>query len=418
MASDPEHPNDDLQGEDWTPEEQTDLMSRYERIAEESHAAPSKDGQSVVADYGLGGSVPRTEQSRGRYKAKDIYIRLENTIYGPITQDELAEMLGGGELTGFESASADLQHWTPLIYHPRMTLNGEIDPDATHDMLHQHSTLPTASRAVDKFDLEALGEADDVEDILPSTPLAAILIKPMRVSRKTGLALPVHADLKEESLENVIERTEIPAGHRVSGEQALAAIANRAQELAARGDISFSDEFDAVEETDPSNTIPALESLRADAASEDIGFDDLDLDVDVELTPDHTIGVDSASQPMPFGDDYGTAAPTPEEVKNIDLFSPTAPMAIPPSDPASSFVSWLVVLLVLAAAAVAAMTTLKTTTPTGDEALQQVIENEAPVAPPVPEEPEPEVPEIPAPRGAAAQPSAVPAAAGSGAGQP
>lgn len=214
--------------EDWTAEEHSKLMSRYERIAAESAGQPSKDGQSVVAEFSLGGAVPRHEPSRGRYQSKDIYIRLENTIYGPVTQDELADMLASGELTGFESASADLQHWTPLIYHPKMALSGEIDPDATHGMLHDRSTLPAASRAPEKFDLEALADLEDDEP-LPAMPLAAILIKPIKVSKKTGLPIPVHANLEQESLEEVRERTDIPESSRISGSQALVELALESQ---------------------------------------------------------------------------------------------------------------------------------------------------------------------------------------------
>lgn len=237
MAEDRDDPNaPPEEAEDWTSEEHTQLMTRYERIAAESAVAPSLDGKSVVAEFNLGGSVPRIEETRGRYQSKDIYIRLENTIYGPVTQQELGQLLSSGQLTGFESASADLQHWTPLIYHPRMALSGEIDPDATHDLLHQASTLPAASRAPSSVDLEALADLDDDEE-LPGTPLAAILIKPIRVSRKTGLPLPVHADLRSESIEKVVERTEISEERVAAGVQALSEFAEHAKELADAGQL-------------------------------------------------------------------------------------------------------------------------------------------------------------------------------------
>jgi hypothetical protein len=105
-----------------------------------------------------------------------------------------------------------------------MTLSGEVDPDATHGMLHGRSTLPAASRASDKFDLEALADLDDDEPLL-GMPLAAILIKPMKVSRKTGLPIPVHADLEKESLEDVRKRTDIQEPGRLSGSQALVELA-------------------------------------------------------------------------------------------------------------------------------------------------------------------------------------------------
>ncbi|MCB9532437.1 MAG: hypothetical protein H6700_11780 [Myxococcales bacterium] len=214
----------------WSEHEQRELMSRYAKIAEESQTAPSRDGHSIVAQFDLGGAIPRHEPTRRRFQSKDIYLRLENTIYGPITQDELAELLASGELTGFESASADLQHWTPLIYHPRMTLSGEIDPDATHDMLHRRSTLPQASRSPNKVDLEAIAALDDAADLpLPGAPLAAILIKPIKVSKRTGLPLPVHANLDQESMQNVIERTEISPTQRSAGERALAEIVRRSR---------------------------------------------------------------------------------------------------------------------------------------------------------------------------------------------
>ena len=250
MTQDNQSPPPD---DEWTSDEHSKLMSRYERIAAESAGQPSKDGKSVVAEFSLGGSVPRHEPSRQKFQSKDIYIRLENTIYGPVTQEELAEMLASGELTGFESASADLQHWTPLIYHPKMTLSGEVDPDATHGMLHDRSTLPTASRAPAKFDLEALADMDDDEPLPASMPLAAILIKPIKVSRKTGLPIPVHADLEKESLEEVRQRTDITESSRLSGSQALVELA-RANE-ARLGDtdeipLVGSEEGEAIRGTD------------------------------------------------------------------------------------------------------------------------------------------------------------------------
>lgn len=342
---DPNNEREDPQSASWTPEDQDQLMSRYEQIAEEAQGAASKDGKSVVADYGLGGAVPRSEQSRARYKAKDIYVRLENTIYGPITQDELSAMLQSGELTGFESASADLQHWTPLIYHPRMTLSGEIDPDATHDLLHQHSTLPAASRPVDKFDLEALADEEDEEPPPPSTPLAAILIKPMRVSRKTGLPLPVHADLDEEPLEKVIERTDISPEQRVSGNEALAEIAQQAQDLVERGELSLSGEQVAVVMSD-SAPFPAADPSKPELSDES---GDFDLQVDV----DDSEGLD------PF-EDTAAADAVPAEVSDEVAAAIAAAEA---ESNTSVFVTWLVVLLLLASAGVAAMTMLRASTP-------------------------------------------------------
>lgn len=375
--------------ENWTAEDESELMARYARIAEESATAPSMDGKSVVADYSLGGSVPRAERARGRYKAKDIYIRLENTIYGPITQEELAQMLASGELTGFESASADLQHWTPLIYHPRMTLAGEIDPDATHDMLHNHSTLPAASRPVDKFDLEALGESDDDDDEIPqqpSTPLAAILIKPIKVSRKSGLPLPVHADLEEESIEKVIERTDIPVEQRVSGEQALAEIANRTSGMMARGEIEFSDEFDALAVTDVNPGPSVYESGDSPVApdDDDATFSDINLDVDIEVSVDQDARVDSASQyELDEEETLEHRVPLMHSDALPVIFEEPPVATTSAARDVSPFVSWLVFILVIASAAVAAMTTLKSSTPEvpeAAEAAEVVVEEPVPAA--------------------------------------
>lgn len=354
---DPNNEREDPQSASWTSEDQDQLMSRYEQIAEEAQGAPSKDGKSVVADYGLGGAVPRSEQSRARYKAKDIYVRLENTIYGPITQDELSAMLQSGELTGFESASADLQHWTPLIYHPRMTLSGEIDPDATHDLLHQHSTLPAASRPVDKFDLEALADEEE-EPPPPSTPLAAILIKPMKVSRKTGLPLPVHADLDEEPLEKVIERTDISPEQREAGTEALAEIAQQAQDLAERGELSLSGEHVAVAEGDSAPFPVASAAPSAPMPSDESG--DFDLEVDVDSGAMVAFEDTAAEDPVPASgsDEVAAAIAAAESESNTSVF-----------------VTWLVVLLLLASAGVAAMTMLRASTP---EEVPAPVVDEAP----------------------------------------
>ncbi|MFT5992737.1 MAG: hypothetical protein ACJA1R_000997 [Flavobacteriales bacterium] len=190
----------------------TDVMSRMDKLAQESAAKLGHDTDAQVAEFSLSGLVPRAEpDSIRRFRSKDVYIRLENRIYGPLTQDELGELLASGNLTGFESASSDLRTWTPLIYHPKMMLAGEIDPDQTHDVLHKRSDLPAASRAAEAIDLETFGDEPE-EETAPAMPLAAILIKPVRVSRKTGEVLdaPVLADLDEESLEDVIERMGLP----------------------------------------------------------------------------------------------------------------------------------------------------------------------------------------------------------------
>jgi hypothetical protein len=157
--------------------------------------AVPQDGELVVKEFSLGGSVPRTEPSAQPRNVQDVYVRLENTIYGPLSSEELAAMLASGQFTGYESASSDLQHWTPLLYHPRMNLTGYADPDATHAILHGKSSLPAASRAGGRVRLEDFAD----EPPPPSVPLAAIMLKPRKASRrlKDGTELPVFAELED-----------------------------------------------------------------------------------------------------------------------------------------------------------------------------------------------------------------------------
>ena len=262
--------------------EQTDLMSSMDVLAME--AVGEHDNGANVADFQLAGAVPRDEPTgeHGRFRSKDVYLRLENRVYGPLTQDELDELLASGDLTGFESASNDLRTWTPLIYHPRMTLRGQIDPDATHNVLHQRSDLPTASRAAGGVDLEAFGEEEDdvVVDEPVKTPLAAILIKPMKVRRGAGHVLEerVFANLDEESLEEVIERSGIPEappipidarrGDPLADTDELVMFTEPA--AVAGDDGRQTDAFDALQAPDDGGLDAPLESLVRSGETADI----------------------------------------------------------------------------------------------------------------------------------------------------
>ncbi len=291
-------------------EEATHMMSKYEKLAVDAMTGSEPKTAARVADFDLGGAVPRQEPANRPFQSKDIYVRLENTIYGPITQDELSEMLESGHLTGFESASADLRHWTPLIYHPRMTLSGEIDPDATHELLHGHSTLPTASRAPNAVDLEALADLDD-DAPLPGTPLAAILIRPMRVSRKTGLPLPVHADLAEESIDRVIQRTEISDQQAAAGAQAIAdlGIVGPALDEEAASRLALPDDAEEIDPDVPDRAAVA----RADTS----GAVELDIEVDVVFVNED--GVETTDEPDAESDDEPELVLDPEVPDDIDL---------------------------------------------------------------------------------------------------
>jgi hypothetical protein len=120
-----------------------------------------------VAEVMLGGIVPREEPNDGPIKSDDVYIRLEGKIYGPFTPENIDDLLQSGKLTGLEVASSDLQHWTPLAYHPRIVRGRIRDIDSTHDRLTSESTLPRARVTDDQFEDSQLG-----------SPQAAIIRKP------------------------------------------------------------------------------------------------------------------------------------------------------------------------------------------------------------------------------------------------
>lgn len=271
--------------------ERTDVMSVEDVMAMDAVGRGDTpiEGRSVAREFSLGGSVPRAEpKQRGGFKSEDVFLRLENKVYGPLTQDELGELLQSGQLTGFESASSDLRTWTPLIYHPRMTLSGQIDPDATHALLHGRSDLPAAGSRPVGINLEDLADLADDEDIPveePGAPLAAILIKPVAARRGADGApviidAPVYADLEEESLEEVIERSGIPPipedalhARRISGEHdhltltddpvALPtppAIPSGAPDAAPEG---FGEAFEAPQGVDSTLALSPVEALGA-----------------------------------------------------------------------------------------------------------------------------------------------------------
>lgn len=293
--------------------EQTDLMSSMDVLAME--AVGEHDNGANVADFQLAGAVPRDEPTgeHGRFRSKDVYLRLENRVYGPLTQPELDELLASGDLTGFESASNDLRTWTPLIYHPRMTLRGQIDPDATHNVLHQRSDLPTASRAASGLDLEAFGEDEEaaVEEEPAKTPLAAILIKPMRVSRSAGHVLEerVFANLDEESLEEVIERSGIPEAPPIPMDARRGDPLEDTDEL-----VMFSDTAapaaEPVHATDRFDALPAPTDDGLDAPLDVLVRSGETADLDALLGDDQPSGDTVAAEQTP-SEGIATAAPSP-----------------------------------------------------------------------------------------------------------
>ena len=183
----------------------------------------------VVAEFSVNQIVPRVEPTTRAFTSTEIFLRLEQTIYGPLSRERLAELLTSGRLTGFEQASSNLRTWTPLIYHPRMVLAEDVDPETTHRMLETESDLPKESAVQRRIDLAQYGElgqfgeqatlsneAVPSEPVL-STPLAKMLIRPRRrssaaheVEQSPSLDLPVFGDLGQESLASLAQRAAAP----------------------------------------------------------------------------------------------------------------------------------------------------------------------------------------------------------------
>lgn len=192
------------------------LSGNYPSIAEAS--------EPVVAEFSMDQVVPRAEPAAREFTSTDIFLRLEQTIYGPLSRERLAELLASGRLTGFEQASSNLRTWTPLIYHPRMVLAEDVDPETTHRMLQTESNLPKESAVQRRVDLAQFGELASAptetmaaEPAL-STPLAKMLIRPRKRSSAThnaeaspSLDLPVFGDLGQETLESLAKRASSPA---------------------------------------------------------------------------------------------------------------------------------------------------------------------------------------------------------------
>ena len=123
-----------------------------------SYPSISEASAPVVAEFSVNQIVPRVEPTMRAFTSTEIFLRLEQTIYGPLSRERLAELLASGRLTGFEQASSNLRTWTPLIYHPRMVLAEDVDPETTHRMLQTESDLPKESAVQRRIDLAQYGE--------------------------------------------------------------------------------------------------------------------------------------------------------------------------------------------------------------------------------------------------------------------
>lgn len=127
-----------------------------------------KYGDPAVAEVPLGGTIPRVEET-SRPRSGDLYLRLEGQISGPFRPERLESLISSGILTGLEDVSVDLNHWTPLAYHPRIILSGRHDLGEVHRELRQLSDLPA--------------KKDDASFSTEDVPLCAVVKKP-RSARK------------------------------------------------------------------------------------------------------------------------------------------------------------------------------------------------------------------------------------------
>ncbi len=143
------------------------------------------EAEMTTSEVQLGGPILRPEPTLARKTSDDLYLRLEGRIYGPFQPDRLEMLLESGTLTGLETASIDLHHWTPLAYHPRIVRGRIRDLERVHEVLTELSTLPMVK-----------GRDDSTKLVGP--PQAAIL---RRRPRKTGSdANPDPADEKASEL--------------------------------------------------------------------------------------------------------------------------------------------------------------------------------------------------------------------------
>ncbi|MBN1947865.1 MAG: hypothetical protein JW797_19520 [Bradymonadales bacterium] len=160
------------------------LPAALRRIADdqpapEGQTAPDDDryGDPPVTELPLGGITPRVDEPE-RKLSGDLYIRLEGEISGPFQPERLESLLTSGILTGLEEVSADLNHWTPLAYHPRIVRGRVKDLRQVRKELKKLSELPAPRGSEDLFE--------------PDVPLCAIVKRPKhrRTTPAPPLALP------------------------------------------------------------------------------------------------------------------------------------------------------------------------------------------------------------------------------------
>lgn len=113
--------------------------------AELALAAIPRQRQVMAAQHALATSVPRAEIESAERIADELFLRLEEHIYGPISTHQTLALIGGARLSGYEAASTDLQHWSPIAYHPRFVAATHGDLRLVHKLLDGMTDLPAVA---------------------------------------------------------------------------------------------------------------------------------------------------------------------------------------------------------------------------------------------------------------------------------
>ena len=163
--SSPDNHSSDPGKEEPTKAAHREPTRKVDRVDELTPPMSVAEPELTSAEVTLAGPIPRAEPTDVRLHTSALYIRLEGRIYGPVDPDRMELLLESGTLTGLETASVDLRHWTPLAYHPRIVRGRIRDLERVHEVLTELSTLPIAKN-------------DPSVPIQVGPPQAAILRRP------------------------------------------------------------------------------------------------------------------------------------------------------------------------------------------------------------------------------------------------
>ena len=184
--SPPDNRSSDPGNEEPTQAPHREPTRKVDRVVELTPPTSAIDPELTSSEVELEGPIPRAEPTDVRLHTSALYIRLEGRIYGPIDPDRMELLLESGTLTGLETASIDLRHWTPLAYHPRIVRGRIRDLERVHEVLTELSTLPIAKN-------------DPSVPIQVGPPQAAILRRPVRKSGGQETKKASEEDEKDQS---------------------------------------------------------------------------------------------------------------------------------------------------------------------------------------------------------------------------